>query len=383
MDARERVRLALKHKEPDRVPLDLGGTVVTGIHLHAYRRLREALGLPPIEIRVGNLNQQLAVVDDDVVDLLGVDVKGVAPGAPASFRLEMRDSGDSTYFYDELGIGWRKIKDRGLYYELFDSPLAGDFTEETLRNYPWPDPTDPSRYVGLREAARRIAEEEKRAVVVANMLAGFVETCPWLRGFEDYFADLAINHRLLGKLMDKLIEIKVACWERTLREVGEYADVIMEADDFAGQDRLLMSPRTWRALIKPRMKEFYGWLHGQTEAKLFLHSCGAVREVIPDLIEVGVDILNPVQVSAAGMDSAELKREFGKDLVFWGGGVDTQYVLGTGSPEDVRNEVRRRLRDFMPGGGFVFATVHNIQPNVPPENLIAMFETVRTYGIYT
>ncbi|MGC8837719.1 MAG: uroporphyrinogen decarboxylase family protein [Anaerolineae bacterium] len=382
MDARTRVKLALEHKEPDRVPLDLGGTVVTGIHIHAYRRLRKTLGLPPVEVRVGNLNQQLAVVDDDVVDLLGVDVKGVAPGSPASFRLEIHDMGHSTYFYDELRIGWRKLKDRGLYYELFYSPLAGDLTEEAIERHPWPDPTDPSRYVGLREAARRIAEGERRAVVVANMLAGFVETCPWLRGFEDYFADLAIHHRLLGKLMDKLIEIKVTSWERTLDEVGEYADVVMEADDFAGQDRLLMSPRTWRALIKPRMKEFYGWLHKKTEAKLFLHSCGAVREVIPDLIEVGVDILNPVQVSAAGMDSAELKREFGKDLVFWGGGVDTQHVLGTGSPEEVREEVRRRLRDFMPGGGFVFATVHNIQPNVPPENLIAMFETVRTYGAY-
>lgn len=183
--------------------------------------------------------------------------------------------------------------------------------------------------------------------------------------------------------MDKLLEIKAACWERTLREVGEYADGIVEAEDFAGQDRLLMSPKTWRKLIKPRLQEFYGWLHQQTGAKLFLHSCGAVREVIPDLIEVGVDILNPIQVSAVGMDSAELKREFGKDLVFWGGGVDTQRVLGTGSPDEVRAEVRRRLRDFMPGGGFVFATVHNIQPNVPPENLLAMFETVREYGTYS
>ena len=356
--------------------------MVTGIHIHAYRRFREALGLPPREVQIGNLNQQLAVVDDDVVDLLGVDVKGVAPGAPSTFQLEIRDTEHCTYFYDELGIGWQKPKERGLYYDLLESPLSGDITEETIERHPWPDPTDPSRYVGLREAARRIAEEEKRAVVVANMLAGFVETCPWLLGFEQYFLDLAANHLLLGKLMDKLIEIKAACWERTLREVGEYADVIVEAEDFAGQDRLLMSPKTWRKLIKPRLQEFYGWLHQQTGAKLFLHSCGAVREVIPDLIEVGVDILNPIQVSAVGMDSAELKREFGKDLVFWGGGVDTQRVLGTGSPDEVRAEVRRRLRDFMPGGGFVFATVHNIQPNVPPENLLAMFETVREYGTY-
>jgi uroporphyrinogen decarboxylase len=266
--------------------------------------------------------------------------------------------GDSTYFYDEWGIGGRMPKDRGIYYDMFDHPLAGDITVEAIADLRGPDPLDPNRFVGMREAARRVAEEEKRAVVVTQMTAGVVEIAAWTRGYEDFYVDLAINHQFIGKLMDL-------------------------GDDFAGQDRLLMSPKTWRNLIKPRLKELFDFLHSKSQSKLFLHSCGSVREVIPDLIEIGLDILNPVQVSAVGMDSAELKREFGKDLVFWGGGVDTQRVLPYGTPEDVRAEVRRRLEELMPGGGFVFNPVHNIQGDVPTENLVTMWETLREYGIYS
>jgi uroporphyrinogen decarboxylase len=174
----------------------------------------------------------------------------------------------------------------------------------------------------------------------------------------------------------------MAYWERALPEVGEYVDVMMLGDDFAGQDRLLMSPRTWRKLIKPRLKALFDFMHSKSNAKLFLHSCGAVREIIPDLIEIGLDILNPVQVSAVGMDTAELKQEYGKDLVFWGGGVDTQNILPHGTPEQVRDEVRRRLDDLMPGGGLVFTPVHNIQSDVPAENLLTMWETLREHGRY-
>jgi uroporphyrinogen decarboxylase len=235
----------------------------------------------------------------------------------------------------------------------------------------------------MREAARRVAEEEQRAVVVTQMTAGVTEIAAWTRGYEDFYADLAINHALVGKLMDKVNQVKAAYWGRALEEVGDYVDVMMLGDDFAGQDRLLMSPRTWRKLVKPRLKDLFDFMHARSSAKLFLHSCGAVREVIPDLIEIGLDILNPVQVSAAGMDSAELKREFGKDLVFWGGGVDTQRVLPYGTPEEVRTEVRRRLEDLSPGGGFVFNPVHNIQSDVPTQNLTTMWETLQAYGVYT
>jgi uroporphyrinogen decarboxylase len=163
------------------------------------------------------------------------------------------------------------------------------------------------------------------------MTAGITEIAAWTRGYEDFYADLALRHELLGKLLDKVNEVQMAYWSRVLPEAGEYADVMMVGDDFAGQTGLLMSPGTWRKLVKPRLKELFDLMHSLSSAKLFLHSCGAIREVLPDLIEIGLDIINPVQVSATGMDSAELKAAFGKDLVFWGGGVDTQHVLPHGS----------------------------------------------------
>ncbi len=177
--------------------------------------------------------------------------------------------------------------------------------------------------------------------------------------------------------MERVLEVKLAYWERALPEVGDSADVLVEADDLGGQDRTLFSPRTYRDLVKPLHRELFAFLHARTSAKVFFHTCGAVRDLIPDLIEIGVDILNPVQVSAANMDSGELKREFGRDLTFWGGGVDTQRVLGSGTPAEVRAEVLRRVSDLRGGGGFVFAAVHNIQPNVPAANILAMRAALR------
>jgi uroporphyrinogen decarboxylase len=203
-----------------------------------------------------------------------------------------------------------------------------------------------------------------------------------MRGFENYFSDFANNEKLLTSLMEKVMMLKMEYWDKALAEVGDYADAVGEADDFAGQYRMLISPGMYRRIVKPLHKRLFDFIHARTKAKIFFHSCGAIRPVIGDLIEVGVDILNPVQVSATGMDSAELKKEFGKDIVFWGGGVDTQRVLGDGTPQQVRDDVRRRIEDLAPGGGFVFATVHNIQGNVPPENIMAMWETLQEYGIY-
>ena len=382
MNSRERVLLALDHKEPDRVPFDLGATYVTGIHRGAYNPWRQALGLPPTEIKIFEMLQQLAWVDEDMVEILGVDVRPVTPGGSLTFHLEIQDRGDYTCFYDEWGIGWRMPKGYGLYYDMFDHPLAGEITEAEIKSLRSPDPYDPARIAGMRARAQQVAVEQQRAVVVTQMTAGITEIAAWTRGFEDFYADLAAKPDIIAMLLDKVNAVKMAYWERALDEVGEYVDVMMLGDDFAGQDRLLMSPRTWRKLVKPRLKELFDLMHSKSKARLFLHSCGSVREVIPDLIEIGLDILNPVQVSAAGMDSAVLKQEFGKDLVFWGGGVDTQNVLPHGTPGQVRTEVRRRLEDWMPGGGYVFNPVHNIQSDVPTENLMAMWETLLEYGKY-
>lgn len=382
MNSRERVLATLNHNEPDRVPFDMGGTVVTGIHYQAYTGLRRALGLPERELKIIDMIQQLAQVDDDVMDRLGVDMRNISPRSSATFQISLGDMGEYTYFYDEFGIGWRSPKDGGWYYDMFDHPLKGEITEADVDRFRLPDPLDPARFVGLREAALRVRDEEGRAVVFGNISAGIFEMLTWTRGYEDAYVDWGSSSPVALKLMDRMLQLQLTYWEKALGVVGDVIDVAQIADDIAGQNAPLISPRSYRKLLKPLHKELCDFIHARTNAKIFMHSCGAIRPFIPDFIEIGIDIINPVQVSATGMDSAELKREFGKDIVFWGGGVDTQRVLGTGTPEEVRAEVKRRIEDFKPGGGFVFNTVHNIQGNVPAENLVAMWDALQEYGRY-
>jgi len=382
MNSRSRVLDALNHREPDRVPFDLGGTVVSGIHRTAYLALRQYLGLPLVEPKVVDIFQQIVQVNDDVMDQFGVDVRNVAPRSSGTHKIEIQDMGDYTCFYDEFQIGWRMPKQGGFYYDMFSHPLAGNIRVEDIQAYKMPDPLNPARFIGIADAARKAIEQEQRAVVVGSMSAGILEITAWTRGFADYFADLASNESLTCAMLDRVLDQKLKYWGKMFELLGDQIDVAQEADDFAGQDRMLISPDTYRRIVKPRHKILFDFIHRNSHAKVFFHSCGAIRSVIPDLIEVGVDIINPVQVSAHGMDPLELKREYGKDLVFWGGGVDTQTVLHGGTPNEVRDEVKKRLDALMPEGGFVFAAVHNIQPNVPPQNIMAMWETLQEHGTY-
>ncbi|HEX7475452.1 MAG TPA: uroporphyrinogen decarboxylase family protein [Dehalococcoidales bacterium] len=386
MNSRERVLTALNHKEPDRVPFDLGGTVVTGIQAKAYRRLRQYLGLPEKETVIIDILQQLAQVDDDVMEHLGVDVRNVSPRSTASFKIELKETPDRQYyyFYDEYQIGWRMPIDGGMYFDMFEHPLSGEITEETVDRYSLPDPIDPARFIGLRESARIVLEKEKRALVIGNMSAGIFELYMWTRGYKDGYADWAGNPDFAKKILRKYIDLQMTYWEKMFDVMKDIPiDVVQMADDLAGQNGMLISPMSYRQHLKPMHKEMFDYIHSKTDAKIFFHSCGSIRPIITDLIEIGVDILNPVQVSATRMDSAELKREYGNDLCFWGGGVDTQNAFDDRhTPDEVRADVRKRLEDFMPGGGFIFNTVHNIQGNVPPENIIAMWETVQEYGQY-
>lgn len=383
MESRERINLALAHKEPDHIPFDLGATVLTSIHVKSYQKLREYLGLPAVEPRIVDIFQQIVTVDDDLRDRLKVDVRDCAPRSSATFRIDIKEMEGYTYFYDEWGIGWKMPKEGGLYYDMFDHPLKNATSVAEVEKYPWPDPTDPARFAGLAERARHAAQVEKQAVFLGGLSAGIMEMAAWTRGFENYFSDFANNEKMVVAIMSKVMELKMAYWEIALRECGDNVDAIGEADDFAGQFRMLISPAMYRRIVKPLHKQLFDFIHARTRAKIFFHSCGSIRPVIHDLIEAGVDILNPVQVSATGMDSAELKREFGRDITFWGGGIDTQRVFGTGTPQQVREDARKRIEDLAPGGGFVFATVHNIQGNVPPENIMAMWETLQEYGAYS
>ena len=382
MNSRERVLAALNHQEPDRIPFDLGATIASGIHLTAYRNLRAYLGLPAVQPRIEDVIQQLAHVDEDVADRLQTDCLNVAPRASGIYNLAFRDEGDYTAYTDEWGIDWRMPKQGGFYYDMYRHPLSEAQSVADVANYRWLDAADPHRFTGLRERARA-AHEQGKLVILGGLCAGITEMHSWLRGYGQYYTDFYYNPELSEHLMDRVMELKIAYWERALAEAGEYVDVVIEADDMAGQERLLISPDTYRRFIKRRHTQIHSFIKQRAPGvKLWFHSCGAIRAVIGDLIETGIDILNPVQKSAAGMDLAGLKRDFGQDITFWGGGVDTQRVFGTGTPQQVREDVKRSIDALAPGGGFVFATVHNTQANVPPENFMAMWETLQEYGRY-
>jgi uroporphyrinogen decarboxylase len=380
MNSRERLLTALDHREPDRIPIDLGSTQVTGIHVVAYRRLRAYLGLPPVEERICDSIQQVALPDDDVIRWLGIDVRGLFPLNSHNWHIENEDVGDSWEYTDEWGITHRRPKPDGLYYSIVRSPLAiATLTPDAIRAHRWPNTGDPERIAGLREQALTY-RAQGQAVVIKGVLAGVFEMAQRLRGMEDLLMDMASDDVLAGALFDKMVELKLAFWEMALPSLADVIDVIAEADDYGTQTSQLISPQMFRRQVAPRLKTLFARIKQLApNARLFFHSCGNVRPLLPDFIELGVDILNPVQTSANGMEPSALKRDFGNDLVFWGGGVDTQGLLPNGTVQQVRDDVRRHIDALAPGGGFVFNTVHNIQADVPPQNMVAMWDAVREH----
>ncbi len=384
MNSRERLLCSLDHREPDRIPLDLGSTQVTGIHAVAYRRLREALGLPFIEPQLCDTIQQLASPDEDMADRLGVDVRGLYPLNSHNGCIVNRDVDGAWEYTDEWGITHRRVKPDGLYYSVVASPLSlTNITLEDVRSYAWPNTGDPLRIAGLRKQAQAY-RTQGRAVMLKGVLAGIFEMSQRVRGMENILMDMVSDEAIAGTFLDKMVELKLAFWEMALPQLEDMVDVISEADDYGTQVSQLISPRMFRQQIKPRLKTlFAGIKRLAPKAKLFFHSCGNIRPLIPDFIELGVDVLNPVHIRATGMDPVELKRDFGKDVVFWGGGVDTQGVLPNGTPQQVKDDVRRNIEALAPGGGYVFNTVHNIQADVPAQNMVAMYEALQEFGKYS
>ena len=377
MNSRERLLTVLNHHEPDRIPFDLGSTQVTGIHVVAYRRLREYLGLLLIEPTIVDEVQGLARPDDDVIEQLGVDVRGLFPLNSHNWNVTGVDIGDNWEYVDEWGITQHKPRPDGLYYSVVKSPLSGSITPDEVRNYAWPNTGDPCRIAGLREQALAYRAQGK-AVIIKGVLAGVFEMSQRVRGMQELLIDMASNPVLASALLDKMVELKLAFWEMALPQLADVINVVSEADDYGTQVSQLISPRMFRQQIKPRLKVLFARIKELApDAKLFFHSCGNVRPLLPDFIEIGVDILNPIHVTATGMELIALKRDFGKGLVFWGGGVETQGVLPFGTPQEVKDNVRRNIDALAPGGGFVFNTVHNIQADVPPENIVAMWEALR------
>lgn len=382
----ERVKAALEHREPDRIPFDLGGSVLTGINRHAYKRLREYLGMPETEVEVYDVMQQLARVDEDMIERLKIDVRCVDPGSPSQKGLakDIIRAGEYDRMTDEWGIEWRMPVEGGHYFDMVVPSLKDATTVEDIEKFPWNDPLDDARFLTMKQRADQFVYQEKKAYILGRQYAGIWETALWMCGFEKFFADMALNKAFVHALMEKITEHKMQYWGKALDTVGDNVLVVSEADDLATQRGLLCSPKMYKEMVHPYHKQLFEFIKERAQAPvyIFYHTCGACKPLIPYLIEEGVDILNPVQVSAQGIDTSALKQEFGKDLTFWGGGVDTQHVLPFGTPRKVRDEVKKRIDDLAPGGGFVFNTVHNVQSDVPPENFMAMWETLQEYGVY-
>lgn len=369
MTSRERVLAALNHQQPDRVPRDLGG-VVTGIHRVAYRRLIEKLGIDE-EFEIMDVKQQLAQPSEEVLQRLGIDTRYVFSGRRASYEAEMQEDERCYWYVDEWGIEWTMPKDSPLYFDMTKHPLA-DLEVEDLDEYPWPDMEDPGLTEGVAGEARHLAENTDYAVVTFGT-SSFLEFGWYLRGFEQFLMDLVSNREFIHRLLDQILRMWKTFWDNHLDALGEYVDVVQMAGDLAHQGGPLVSRPVYEEFFKPREREIVSFVRDRTDAFVFWHTCGSVYEFIPDLIEVGIDILNPVQVSAKDMNPTELKENFGDRMSFWGG-VDTQQLLPEGTPEQVTAGARKMVETLGDGGGYVLNSVHNIQADVPAENILAMFD---------
>ncbi len=383
MNSRERLLAALNHREPDRVPLDLGSTPATGIHVVAWRNLRACLGLTTIEPSLYDHVLQLARPDDDLVERLGIDVRGLFPLNSHNWRIVKADMGDTWEYVDEWGIAHHRNKPDGLSYRVGRHPLTqGNLTVPIVQAYPWPKVADPLRITGLREAALAIRAQGK-AVVIQGVLGGLVEMAAQLRGPDGFRSDLASNEAVVCALFDKILELKLAFWEMALPPLADVIDVVFESEDYGPATLPLISPRLFRRLAKPRMVLLFGRLrHLAPRAKAFFHAGGNSRPLLPDFVQLGIDIVNPPSPGAFGIEPDALKREFGRDLVFWGGGVHERGLLATGSPAQVQQAVRDHLQFLAPGGGVVFAPAGNIPADAAPQNLVALFQALAEYGRY-
>lgn len=382
MNSRERILKALNHEEPDRIPFDLAGTIWTGITNGAYQNLRKYLKLNEVEPVWSDVIQQIVIPSNELLNELQVDTRGVFPLTSHNWDVysKLKDAGAYWEYVDEWKFTHHFPKN-GHWFSLVKSPLATiDFEQENIiENFSWPDAGNKSRFVGLKEKALQYRNQDK-IVMTKGLCAGLFEMHQRVRGMENAMLDPFMVPTNSDKLVGKLADLKIEFWDGLLNEIGELVDVVGEGDDYGTQASQLISPEQFRDYYKPHFIRVLQFIKEKApHAKLMFHSCGNVRPVIPDLIEMGVDILNPIHITATGMEPVQLKKDFGDSIVFWGGGVDTQHVLPSGSVQEVADDVQRNIDALAPGGGFVFSTVHNIQAEVPPENIMAMWKTLMNF----
>ena len=382
MTSRERVLKTLNHEIPDRVPIDLGG-FQTGIHKRAYADLIAYLGLKE-KIETLDPVQQLAKPSEDVLRRFHVDVRYVCAHGPDSFKGGIeQNTRDGKLWHDlkdEFGVIWSMPDDQQLYMDISHHPLA-EATIEHLQDYPFPEGSDVTRFTGVREQALQMRKETPYAI--STGISGVVyEICWYMRGLEQWFMDMIENPAFCEALLDQILRFWTDYFVGFMAEAGDIIDVVMIGDDLAGQTGPLFSPNFYRRIVKPRQKKLVQHIKSLTSAKIWYHTCGSCFEYIPDLIGNGVDILNPVQIGLVNMEPKKLKEKFGRQIVFWGGGIDAQHILPFAEPGEIREHVRRNLEVFKPGGGYVFNNVHNIQLGVPPKNITALFDAAYEFGFY-
>ena len=421
MSSRERVSLALSHKEADRVPLDLGGSTTTGMHVDSVYLLRQALGLDPpgTPVKVIEPFQMLGEIAPDLMDALGVDVVGLEKPVtifgfrnegwkpwstfactpvlvPEGFNTEPEVNGD-VFVYpegDRHAPPSGRMPKGGFYFDAIVRQGAVDDNElrveDNLEEF---GPISDQDLAYLKQEAERLYTTTDKAILANfggtsfgsfSMTPGPALKHPrGIRSVEEWQMSTITRRAFLFRVLERQCEIGLANLERIAQVVGDRVTAAVTSfTDYGMQTGPFVSLKTYRTLYKPFNKAVNDWVHGHTSWKTFMHCCGSVRDLLEDFVEAGFDILNPVQTSAARMDPVELKKTFGARLTFWGGGVDTQRTLPFGTPNLVRQEVRERIKTFGAGGGFVFNPVHNVQARAPVENLLAMYETVREYGRY-
>ena len=411
MTSRERIRCALNHQQPDLVPIDFGGHRSSGIAAIAYTKLKKALGISSGDIYVYDMVQQLAIVEPDVLNAIGSDTiemgRGFMPDdndwkdwvlpdgttckIPLFINVEKR--GNDSYLLSDDGVNLAVQKDGCLYFEqihwpwLERNPDEQDFSdlEDAFKYTMWTGIPTPGSHIPLTDegcrqladGARKLRESTDRAII--GLFGGsFFEAAQFLYRNDNYLTYMGLYPEACERLSEALCNFYLPRLEKWLGAVGPYIDVILFGDDLGGQNGPLMSPGMYRRYFKPWEKKL--WQHVKKmdpDVNVHLHSCGGIEPLLDDLIEAGLESVNPVQITCQGMDPEQLKSKYSGRLTFWGGGCNTQNILPSGTPDQVRENVRELVSVWAPGGGYVFQQVHNILADVPPENIIAMFESVR------
>ncbi len=382
MTSRERVLTTLKFEEPDRVPFFIGAGNTTGIQMPAYQKLKTHLGIAAADNYIYDWPELgTAALDEATLQVLKSDVRAVLDSHPEANLLANKSRASGEPFLDSWGIGQKEIEP-GVWFPGVH-PLAEAISIADLDNYDgWPDMDDPTRTAHMRAAALQLVEQNQYAITCVPWLLFPFERAMHMQGMEKFFMNLALDQEFGRELIYRCAEHCKVLMGHVLEAVGDLIDIIKIGDDLGTSTSLLISPKMYREVLKPIHADYISFIKARTRAKVFFHTDGDVFDLISDFIEIGVDILNPIQTSAGKMgDLANLKKNYGRDLVFCGA-VDTTEILPLGTPGQVRDEVRRVIEILAPGGGFILSSVHTIQKNVPPENIMAMVAALEEYGDY-